>query len=288
MDNLESLIEETASLPVPLAFSRMSDFLLHTHQGKVLAVLGYGSALRDTNVSETLLDIYLLTEDFTGVSADPLSQWACRLVPPNVYYTDMPFEGETIRAKFAVMPLRQFSALMQPQTANPYFWARFCQPCRILYAASDETRQQLVQTLGSAIRTMYANGKSLTNETDPLAIFQAAFEATYRTELRPEREMRARAIVDAGAAYFFEAALLLGKTEPVKGNWLVRRIIGKALSILRLSKAAFTFHGGVDYAAWKIARHSGEQVEITDWNRKHPILTGLIFLPRLLRRGALR
>ncbi len=56
----------------------------------------------------------------------------------------------------------------------------------------------------------------------------------------------------------------------------------------RLIKAAFTFTGGADYLAWKIERHSGQKVELSDWQKRHPIIASLTLLPKLLKSGAVR
>ena len=63
---------------------------------------------------------------------------------------------------------------------------------------------------------------------------------------------------------------------------------GKALSVLRLIKAAFTFSGGADYIAFKIERHTGERIALSGWQRRHPLIAGLLLLPRLLRKGIVR
>jgi hypothetical protein len=70
--------------------------------------------------------------------------------------------------------------------------------------------------------------------------------------------------------------------------WIVRKVLGKVLSILRLMKAAFTFQGGADYLIWKIERHSGVKIELTSAQRRHPILAGLTTFWRLYRKGAFR
>ena len=70
--------------------------------------------------------------------------------------------------------------------------------------------------------------------------------------------------------------------------WAVRRAAGKPLNVLRLVKAAFTFDNGADYLAWKIERHSGFRLELSDWQRRHPILAAPRLLWRLSRRGVLR
>jgi hypothetical protein len=70
--------------------------------------------------------------------------------------------------------------------------------------------------------------------------------------------------------------------------WASRRRRGKLLSVLRLLKAAFTFAAGADYLAWKISRHSGVEVKLKPWQRRHPILGALVLLPALLRKGAVQ
>ena len=65
-------------------------------------------------------------------------------------------------------------------------------------------------------------------------------------------------------------------------------MIGKLFNIARLIKAAFTFEGGLDYILWKIARHSGVTIAVTDWQRRHPLLAAPGLAWRLYRRGAFR
>ena len=68
----------------------------------------------------------------------------------------------------------------------------------------------------------------------------------------------------------------------------LRRFAGNLWSMARLAKAAFTYSGGIDYIAWKIERHSGHRIELSAWQKRHPLLTGLVLLPQLLRRGVVR
>ncbi len=65
-------------------------------------------------------------------------------------------------------------------------------------------------------------------------------------------------------------------------------LLGKALTVLRLMKGVFTFDGAVDYAAWKIERHSGITPKLSPWQRRHPILASPALLWRLYRQGAFR
>jgi hypothetical protein len=56
---------------------------------------------------------------------------------------------------------------------------------------------------------------------------------------------------------------------------------------LRLSKAAFTFRDCVDYAAWKIERHTGIRIEVTPTLQRHPILFSFRVLWQLIKRDVL-
>jgi hypothetical protein len=63
---------------------------------------------------------------------------------------------------------------------------------------------------------------------------------------------------------------------------------GKALNLLRLVKAAFTFVDGPRYLVWKIERHTGAKLALTPWQLRHPVLAGPVLLFRLWRRGLVR
>jgi hypothetical protein len=116
------------------------------------------------------------------------------------------------------------------------------------------------------------------------------FLETYRTELRAEKPDRAAEIYQSFAARYdrLTRALIGENVRPRHRSWARTRRVGKALSILRLMKAAFTFSGGADYLAWKIERHSGQPVPLTDWQRRHPILAAPPILWRLWRSKAVR
>jgi hypothetical protein len=60
------------------------------------------------------------------------------------------------------------------------------------------------------------------------------------------------------------------------------------LSVARLVKAAFTFQDGAQYLLWKIERHSGVTIEVTPWQRRHPVLASSVLFWKLYRKGAFR
>jgi hypothetical protein len=283
MTELENFCKKSLARAVPEELRTMTNYLVQKHEG-ALAILAYGSCIRGVAASETLMDFYVLTETSQQVSSNVFSRIGCALVPPNVYYAEV----GGLRAKYAVLPLSLFARWMQPKTGNPYFWARFSQPCALVYARDATTKAQIATAIAQALQTSFANAKGLTSSDNATAIWTAGFSATYGTEFRSEKTNRAALIVETYPDYYSQAAALLTDEKPIHVNQAMRRFTGKVWSALRLVKAAFTFQGGADYIVWKIERHSGEKIELTDWQRRHPVIAGFFLLGSLLRKGAVR
>ena len=225
------------------------------------------------------------------------------MLSPNVYYHEIPFEGRTLRAKVAVMTMGRFLRDTGPTCFAASVWARFSQPALILYARSDVIRARVIDGLTQAVDTMMRKALPLMPATfTARELWVTALTATYGAELRPEAAGKAQDLVDGdGARYEAVTNAVFGPaTDGTYANpkltpagqaklvWRLRSLHGKLLNVLRLIKAAFTFQGGLDYAVWKIERHSGVKIELTDSERRHPILTGLKLLPRLKKRGGLK
>jgi hypothetical protein len=285
---ISALIARNLDRPLSSDIRATAAHILKRHGGAA-AVLAYGSCLRGVSTQESLIDLYLLTERDEDISKNRLSRLFCRLVPPNVYYAETLHEGRTLRAKYAVMTLAQFEKRVRPETANPYFWARFAQPAALVHVSGDLSRNRVIAAVVDAVTAMYrAALASAPPGSAAVDIWTQGFAETYRTELRPEASERAREIVVANAAFYEDTARLIGRPDVPAVSWPQRRLQGKALSVARLIKAAFTFEGGASYAAWKIERHSGRKITLSPWQQRHPVLAGLMLLPKLLWRGAIK
>jgi hypothetical protein len=268
------------------------------HGAAVLAVLFYGSCLRDGYRDGTLVDLYLLVDDYARAHRSWPMRHLNRLIPPNVYYIEAAHAGATVRAKCALVSLPQLERRVRFTTSNPYFWARFAQPTGLVWARDAATQARVVAALTQAVATTERAARPLVDaKANPTALWSRALAESYRTELRAEKPHRARSIVEHDAERWrrVSEALAAGEGEPATEtaeqaarHWRRRRIEGKALSVLRLIKASFTFAGGGDYLAWKINRHAAVPVEFSAWERRHPLLAAPLVLWRLARRGVVR
>ena len=300
MSDLDTLITAEAERDT---FDAAKAFAAHlmAHYGQATAgVIFYGSCLRQKTDMGLLLDFYVLVDRYGPALRSLTSAGFARLLPPNVYYHEMDFEGRKLRAKVAVIAVGQFLHGVGPVSFASSLWARFAQPAAILYARNMTLRRRLTDGLASAVRTTMTNVQPLMSGAYTARdLWVRAFAETYRAELRPEKETKCIELVEADLARYeaiTRAVLGDGPYQPATTRqqhsaarvWRWRRMQGKTLNFLRLIKAAFTFQGGLDYATWKIERHSGVKIELTEAERKRPLRTGARLLLKTVRRGGLR
>lgn len=295
-DELRPLLEREAQAPESEALTLLVEEARKRHPG-VMAVLFYGSCLRDGITEDRMADLYLVVQSYRKAHRNPISALANALLPPNVYYLEAGNGARMFRAKYAVVSMKQLQKRVTARALHPYFWARFSQPSAIAWDDGADTRGACLEVFACAQQTML--GAALTTvlaETSD-QIWLHALKQTYATELRAESALRgADILATAPERYRLTGDLFLKSAEgkwrkPTwfgTSVWWLRRAIGKPLSVLRLMKAAFTFAGGATYLAWKVERHSGVHVPLTPWQKRHPILAGIPLAIRLYRQGALR
>ncbi|HEX8261972.1 MAG TPA: hypothetical protein VF547_03760 [Allosphingosinicella sp.] len=291
---MTDLVAAELAEPVDPRVSAMAGAIAALYPEAARAVLFYGSCLREQQLEGLMLDFYLIVSDYRAAYGKGWLAAANRLIPPNVF----PFENEGLVAKYAVLSEADFARECSLEARSVSVWARFAQPSRLVWTSGPAAQAAALAAVVEAAPTLFALARPLAPEAnEPLAIFRSGFALTYGAELRAERGNRSQSIVEAdperyrrlGDAVLAERpGIGLEATAPARRAWRARQRKGKALTVLRLVKASGTFAGGVDYIAWKINRHAGTKIEVKPWQRRHPLLAGLILLPRLLRRGAVR
>jgi len=293
---LESLLEE----------------IRQKHGESLLAILVYGSWLRGKR--DTMLDFYVLVEDYHTLDS-PWQGWMCRLLPPNVYHIHQNAGGADaskpeLRAKYALLTLKRFKHAMQ-HDFHSYFWARFAQPCEVLYVRDQQTQAVLTQAFSSASNTFIRRVLPAMEENfSSNKLWTHGLSLTYQCELRTESSNRGESIYDFNPAYYDKVTRdFAGGNDSLSSSevenmyhsqgsnlnrklsslsWWLRRVQGKLLSVLRLLKAALTFNEPLEYLLWKIKRHSGLYIEPTRRQLKHPLIFAWPLLWKLHRQGAFR
>lgn len=307
---LHSLLASELGEAVPSPVQQLAAQLAGRVNGKAVAVLYYGSTLR-TAALDGLLDFYVLLDSVFDWPGSRVAALANRVLPPNVGYVEGSFDGVALRAKYAVISMRQFESRVSDLSLDTTLWARFCQPCRCAWQRSAADGQRVAQAIGSAVvtaaRWAAAHGP---NQAHAGQYWSALFARTYATEIRVEGTDRSRGIVDCAAGRYarllplawnaagiaFETAaggelrpgLDAATRRQLQQRWTSRELLGKPLNMLRLVKAAFTFDGAMDYVAWKVERHSGVRIQVKPWQRRFPLLAAPGLYLKLRRLGVLR
>jgi hypothetical protein len=289
-EQLRALVSTELGAPVDTRVGALAQAIAAEHGAAARAILFYGSCLREERFEGLILDFYLIVSNYRQAYDRRWLAAANRLMPPNVFY----FEKDGLAAKYAVLSEADFGRECGPDARSISVVARFAQPARLVWYADSAARRFVEDSISRCASTLLSWTAPLApSDAQMLDVWKRAFQLTFAAELRAERMDRTDLIVEADPERyrsFGEAAL--GQADPPArdmGRWWKRmQRKGKLLSVARLAKAGATFAGGADYIAWKINRHSGVSIELKPWQRRWPLLAGVILLPRLLKSGAVR
>jgi hypothetical protein len=310
-DPLRRAVDQELRRDIPAPVTEFAAQLAQRGGNTVAAVLFYGSNLR-TGDLDGVLDFYVLVDRLAGWHRRRLAAIANRALPPNVSYETTQIDGTDLRAKVAVLSLHQFQRGMRTAAIDTTLWARFAQPLGLAWIRDEAAREKTVTAVASALTTA-ARWAALLGPASGIAtdFWQALFQRTYAAELRVERGGgRARSLIEHERARYTKLLPLAWRAAAIEFRihpqnrleprlndaqrklalraWKLRHALGKPLNLARLAKAAFTFENGADYVAWKVERHSGVKLELSDFQRRHPLLAALGVLWKLRRKKVLR
>jgi len=309
-DLLQRIGAQTQHQPAP-ELQALGEHLHRQFGDNLVALLYYGSCLRGGDPRDGLVDLYAIVDSYSAAYSRRPPALFNQLLPPNVYYLEVPVDDDPVRAKYAVVSLAQLQRGCSPAWFQAYLWGRFAQPTGLLYARDADAKATITRCLAGAVITFLGRAiPALDADFDATGLWQQGLALSYRTELRAEKSGRGKEIADFYQGYYRDitraSAPALPFTVDAVGDdhyharvpasarrlapiaWGLRRLQGKTLSIARLVKAVFTFQGGVDYIVWKLERHSGQSIEVDERVRRHPLIYGWGLMWRLYRRGIFR
>jgi hypothetical protein len=309
--NTISRISDRSASP---AIRALIDEIRERHGAAVQGILFYGSCLRTGDDLDGLVDLYLLVDDYRSAFKNRLQAFLNALLPPNVYYLELEFEGQVVRTKYAVLSLVDFQKGTSMRWFHSYLWGRFCQPTGLLYARDDAVAELILKCFGQSVLTFIRRVlPQAADEFTAQQLWSLGLTLSYSAELRSEKPEKRARLYDAAPEYYEEITRLAvdavadsieiddssGKLQyrrqvsarnrfVSRCTWKLRFWQGKLLSVMRLLKATLTFEGGVDYILWKIERHSGVTVEIEPGLKRRPLLAMWVLSWRLYRKGGFR
>ena len=289
-------------------------FLLGHHGGAINAILYYGSCMRNKDPFDGIVDLYLITDGYQAAYSSKFRALLNWLLPPNVFYKELAVGERTLRVKYNVLSTADLRRGLSRRSMHSYFWGRFTQPIEILWCRNDTVRSDMQACFLLAAKTFLERVLPAVASSGSVSdLWAQGLRLSYAAELRTESTGRAQELVDHDLQHYVATSVAVasslrfpleitgvGKSARYTADvsvssrflgrlgWVVRSVQGKILSVARLLKALFTFDGGLDYVAWKLERHSGQRIEISDRVRRYPLIFVWGMLWKLYRRGIIR
>jgi hypothetical protein len=131
----------------------LADAIRERHGG-IAAILFYGSCLRQPASAaappEGILDFYVVVDRYRDAYRGRPLALANAILPPNVFHVMAPWRGEPVRAKYAVISMAQFRRGLSPASLQTSLWARFAQPCRLVWVRDPQARAAVGAALADA------------------------------------------------------------------------------------------------------------------------------------------
>jgi hypothetical protein len=311
---LLELVRGQAARPVSTGVRVLADRLQERYGRAVQAILVYGSCFRAGDDRDGLVDLYVLVDRYRAAHRGLARAVVNKILPPAVYALTVASPTGTVRAKYAVLSLDDFRRGASAATFQSYFWGRFAQPTGLVYARTPMIAEEVTAVLAGAVVTFLARVLPRVPPLfDAATLWRRGLSLSYGTEIRAEGPERVIHLVEVDGGYYelATAAALAAiplAVERLDGPprrryrvrvarwrrwlsalaWQGRRWEGKTLSAMRLLMALGTFDGGVEYALWKIQRHTGVAAEAAPTLRRHPLLAGWRLAWRLYRQRAFR
>lgn len=308
---LTGRVAQQCAGPVPESCALICAALRESYGPALQGILFYGSCARGEDMEDGIADIFVIVGGYRNVYDKRHLAYLNARLPPNVFYREIRANGAVIRVKLAMISQADFTGGIL-HWFHSYLWGRFAQPVRILYARDEAVRAEFHRLLAQAVLTLLRTTIPALQDklNDAETVWTRALSLSYSAEYRPESEAKAAELVRHHLADYsglLDASLpALGDILSREGansylrlcgaeagrktllDWRRRRRLGRILSVLRLMKAVLTFTNSVDYAAWKISRHSGVEIEVTPRLRRYPILFGWRVFLKLVKQGILR
>jgi hypothetical protein len=280
----------------------------------VSAILLYGSRLVGTSPDAhsaydfvVIVDAYMpfyeaLADAIHHPRSARILAGLSRVLPPNVMAFEPDLPGYPV-AKCLILSGQHFERALTPSAPDHFVKGRMAQSVAIVRASDRRVeawvRRLIVESRRDVLRWA---GPELDEPFSPAELARRMLTVSYRGEVRPESRDRVdqvfwaqRTQLERLYAEVLEESLHRGRVEkledgryrllerPGLGRRLGLRLYftaSKARAVLRWFKHVLTFANWLTYLQRKVERRTGRPVELTERERKYP----LVFLwPRVFR-----
>lgn len=302
--------------PPPARSAQLALALARVFGDSTLAIIHYGShAHRSDARPESAPDYFIIVAGYraayrsvaatVGTSYRPATAALLnRVLPPNVIAVagGRDAGAQAVRGKCAILSLGDFRRACSARAKDHFVLGRLFQQAQVAWARDVESRAAVVDAVVAARVQSFRWGRPyLPARFDAETYCRVLLETSFAAEIRPEAPGRIRTLLDAQQATIVPmyAGLLQwladnGVLESHRGDyfdshppgrWSRLRTaayfrVSKLRATVRWAKYVTLYDDWLDYVLQKVARRSDVAIELTERERRWP----LIFLwPKALR-----
>ncbi len=286
--------------------ARLATFLGESFGPTTAAVIHYGSHAQSSDARpDSAHDFFVVVESYAdayrSLSATVRPSYSARtatalahVLPPNVISLTLREPNRPLRAKCAVLSLRDLRRLCSPRAPDHFTRGRLFQHVQLVWTRDARSRQEALNALLDArVGTFDWSRPYLPSVFNAESYCRRLLETSFAAEIRPEGGERIAALIAAQRdvvlpVYDSLLQWLVGSSIAAQeGNVyrLTRRagvsrrvasrlwfLKSKARATARWLKYVALYEGWLDYIVQKIARRSGRTIVLTERERRWPLI----------------
>lgn len=269
----------------------------------LVAVLLYGSCLSASmKKASSFRDFFVVVDDYRTVAKGAIDSIVLPWLPPNLRYQIIEHAGMRIDAKYHLLTLREFQNMSSSTAPDLYVIGRMSKRVGIVHARDEDARMAIQEALGNAF---FANARiSLPLVTEPVTfveLIHTFLKTSYLSELRLETKDKITEIHDSEREHYDTLYGLLVESLVESGDLTMagglysRRASGtwsrrttkwyltksKIRHMARFPKMIRDMDNWMEQLAGKYERTVGKPAPLTDFDRRHKLLTMVKFFYRM-------
>ncbi|MCX7733725.1 MAG: hypothetical protein N2254_02990 [bacterium] len=311
-DRITTLRHEDKFLPEFIKFfqERFGDSLI--------AVIFYGSRLFDPVKNDGLYDFYVIVDFYEKVHSSIWHILLNRILPPSVYMAEVSVDDQRVGAKYNIISFQDFiKYIVDPPEI--YIVGRFSKAVYIAYARDEDIKWKISDLIRKAMYFCLVYTIPMLDDLEKFDLERLIFEIlslSYKGEVRIEDPNKLSNLLEADKDFYFNVYVpmfldyvkqnegiifeidrsedvfkktwaVVGDPIPSKQEVINFLKVSARRGVLRWPKGLITFRGYREYLERKVKK-SGEDVELSEIDKRYPLIFGWRHVIKLLREGKLK
>lgn len=273
-DRVAEIVLAKLREPVPGADVLVNDVRNHSRfPDEPYAILLYGSTLSaTTRRPSSIHDVYVVVQHLRRFHKNSFHAFLNTFLPPNVYFRVC----GSVRYKLCVISLEQLVRETGAQAHDLHHLGRMSKRMTLAWARDDSAAESIARACAAALRTLVPHVLARLPAGFGLEQFgRALLGLSYIGETRVAEVDKVEAVFRGEETYYLSIVqALLEECGGAADGRATDRLLARSRrrERLRWPKYIFTFDNWLDYLLDKLERHQGIRLELTERERRFPLL----------------